>query len=289
MRLYKSDFHDASLNEALEIFLYESAVNEPILFLYRNEPSVIIGRHQNPWKETDVAACQRKGITVCRRISGGGAVFHDCGNLNYAFFIPRNCFNRDEIIRDIARALAVLGIKAEIGGSYGLYVDGCKISGTSFAMNSHTCLMHGCILVNTNMRMLESTLTPVKGVLFTGGTVDSVRAEVRNLSDLSPKITIEAVEQALIQQAMMHFGNASLFGMCDILDNPLFYKARNQVQCEEWKLDRTPDFCMEFMSPYGYVTASVHKGRIEKLSGIVTDLIGCRPEQVLELGVMEVL
>jgi len=109
MKILHSTSNIPSENAALEEYLYRNAEGETLLF-YDNSPSVVIGRNQNPWKEADLEWCGRNGIRLARRISGGGAVYHDQGNLNYAYFVPRADFEPAQTVGRVAQVLTDLGI-----------------------------------------------------------------------------------------------------------------------------------------------------------------------------------
>ena len=199
MHLYISPYTSPVENAALEEQLYRGGV--PCLLFYRNSPSVIIGRNQNPFREVNRPWCSQNGIPLLRRISGGGAVYHDLGNLNYSFVVPRKEYDPDATVGIVIDALHALGIPdARIEGQHGIFVNGVKVSGSAFALNSQAALLHGCLLVSTNLEMLRQALRqpPYE---FTGGGVASVRSPVTNLESLVPELTPERLQEAIIDQA----------------------------------------------------------------------------------------
>lgn len=128
--VFISQSADIHTNLALEDWLYRNSnfENHQVLLLWRNDPCVVIGRHQNPWAEMDVPLAEESNLKVARRNSGGGCVYHDRGNLNCTFFTPRAAYNRKQNLQIICRALdRQFGIQAEISSREDVTVDGCKV------------------------------------------------------------------------------------------------------------------------------------------------------------------
>ena len=190
---------DAVKNAALEEQLYRNG--DISLLFYRNAPSVIIGRNQNPFKEVCIPWCAKHNIPIIRRISGGGAVYHDSGNLNYAFIVPKKECNYDDYVGIAVAAINNIGIgRAEISGQHGIFIDGLKCSGSAFAVGSQVVLVHGCILVDTDLDELHEALRQPT-YEFHGRSVESVRAHVTNLTRFVPSITTEILQNAIIAEA----------------------------------------------------------------------------------------
>src|SRR5450756_2322293 len=139
---------DPYLNLAYEEYLVESAgADEAILFLWQNHDTVVIGCNQNPWRECDISAMGWDGVKLARRVTGGGAVFHDMGNLNFSFIVPRA---RYDVVRQgsvIIGALRSIGIAAEQTGRNDITIGGRKFSGNAFMHRKTTSLHHGTILI----------------------------------------------------------------------------------------------------------------------------------------------
>jgi lipoate-protein ligase A len=178
-----STSNSPTFNLAAEDFLL-SERQDDLLFLYVNEPSVIIGCNQAIRNEVDLDFCTENDIQVVRRMSGGGAVYHDLGNLNYCFIsnkIDGKSAINDDFLQPIVEVLSTFGVSAEIGKRKDLWLpDGYKISGTASHVSKNRELHHGTLLYETNLEMLEKALSPnlkderVKAI-------SSVRSKVKNL------------------------------------------------------------------------------------------------------------
>lgn len=194
--LYESSCHDPYYNLAVEQHLLESVHDRCILYLWQNENTVVIGRNQNPWKECATTLLQQEGGRLARRLSGGGAVFHDLGNLNFTFLMPQEDFDIGRQLAVIQRGVCSLGISAEKSGRNDILAGGRKFSGNAFYKNGWQAYHHGTLLVDADMAKLCRYLNPSKAKLQSKG-VDSVRSRVVNLRQLNPKITVSALKDAL--------------------------------------------------------------------------------------------
>jgi lipoate---protein ligase len=194
--LYLSHDLDPMTNLALEAWLFERApLTSPILFLWRNASTVVIGRAQNPWLECDLDQMQRDHVTLARRVSGGGAVFHDLGNTNFTFIHPTQAYDRHRNLTLLCELLQSLGIPAEVSGRNDLQVPSPdtpggyrKISGNAFRETKDRCLHHGTLLMNADLARLTRYLTPSPKKLMTKG-IPSVRSRVMNLREINPSLT----------------------------------------------------------------------------------------------------
>lgn len=180
---------DPRLNLALEEYILRSRFpGEECLLFYVNEPSIIIGRNQNTIEEIDPDAVDARRIRVVRRISGGGAVYHDLGNLNFSFLSPYTMgrFNRyEEFTRPVVAALRGMGVPAELGGRNDITVDGRKISGNAQFVSGDRMFSHGTLLLNSDLTVLSQVLTPKPGKVESKGH-KSVRSRVANISEFLP-------------------------------------------------------------------------------------------------------
>lgn len=195
--IFESDSFDPARNLAIEEYLLSKTENAVILYLWQNQNTVVIGKNQNPWMECRTALLQQEGGTLVRRLSGGGAVFHDLGNLNFTFLVPRDCFDETTQFSVILEALAALGIDAEFTGRNDMTVNGRKFSGNAYYKNSRTAYHHGTLMVDADLEKLGRYLSPSKAKLQSKG-VDSVRSRVVNLKELNPEITVASLKAALI-------------------------------------------------------------------------------------------
>ena len=193
------DSDNAWHNLAVEALLFEAlGAGDRILYLWQNRNTVVIGRHQNAWKECRVKLLEDEGGRLARRSSGGGAVFHDMGNLNFSFVLPRSEYDMRRQLEVVRRAVAAFGIRTQFTGRNDLVIEdtGAKFSGNAFRFSGNTALHHGTIMVNVALDRLGRYLAPDDGKLRAKG-IDSVRARVANLVEFSPDITIPALSRAL--------------------------------------------------------------------------------------------
>lgn len=204
--IYQSSGLDPFGNLAREQVMLEHGPEEGvILYLWQNENTVVIGRNQNAYKECRVSLLEEEGGKLARRLSGGGAVFHDKGNLNFTFLLPREDFDVRRQLEVICRACRVFGIPAEISGRNDLTALGQKFSGNAFYKSGNRAYHHGTILMDADMTRLGRYLSPPAAKLKAKG-VDSVRSRVVNLRSLAPELTCEALQQALVRAAEGVYG-----------------------------------------------------------------------------------
>lgn len=186
-------------NLALEEYLLKQVKdNEVILYLWQNEKTVVIGKNQNPWKECKIAELEADGGRLVRRLSGGGAVFHDLGNLNFTFLATKENYNIEKQLDVIVRAVNLLGIPAEKSGRNDITVEGRKFSGNAFYSDGVHCYHHGTILVKVDMSMLSHYLNVSREKLVSKG-VESVRARVANLTEYRPELDITKMKEELMK------------------------------------------------------------------------------------------
>lgn len=179
---------DPRLNLALEEFLLRHVASErPILLFYINEPSIIIGRNQNSVEEIDPDFVQANGIHVVRRLSGGGAVYHDLGNLNFSFITNdrEDLHNFAKFTDPVVRVLGELGVAAELRGKSDIFADGKKISGNAQYASGGRMFSHGTLLFDTSLENMLRALNP-RQAQIESRAVQSVRNFVTNIRELLP-------------------------------------------------------------------------------------------------------
>ena len=197
--IYRSNCFDPYKNIATEKYLLETVpANTCILYLWQNENTVVIGRNQNAWVECRTSLLEEDGGRLARRLSGGGAVFHDLGNLNFTFLMQDCDYDLDKQLSVIQTACGYLGIHVEKSGRNDLLAQGHKFSGNAFYHSQGHAYHHGTLLVNADMEKLSKYLTPSKAKLQAKG-VASVRSRVVNLQELVPSLTCEQLADCMEQ------------------------------------------------------------------------------------------
>ena len=185
LQFYVSHTVNPHLNLAIEKILFDAVDDETvILYLWQNQNTVVIGKNQNAFSECRTELLRQEGGTLARRLSGGGAVFHDLGNLNFTFICSTDNLDVAKNMEVIRRACLLSGITAELSGRNDILASGKKFSGNAFYNSKGRSYHHGTLLINADMEKLDRYLTPPKAKLETKG-IKSVRTRVINLSELA--------------------------------------------------------------------------------------------------------
>lgn len=207
IQLYRTDCTDPYRNLAVEQYLLEHVPpGVCTLYLWQNRRTVVIGRNQSAWRECRTARLEEDGGFLARRLSGGGAVFHDLGNLNFTFLVCKEDYDLSRQLGVIVEACRLLGIPAECSGRNDVLADGRKFSGNAFYEHQGRSYHHGTLLVDVDMAAMGRYLSPSKAKLEAKG-VSSVRSRVVNLKELRPDLTIEETA------ARMEEAFQSVYGM----------------------------------------------------------------------------
>ena len=194
------------LNVAVENHLLSQPSDGDItLYLWQNRRTVVIGQNQNPYAECDVAQLEQDGGYLMRRSTGGGAVFHDLGNLNFSFVVPYEMYDLMRQFSVLQRAVAAYGLATEVSGRNDVLCQGRKFSGNAFAKGKNQRLHHGTILIRTDVEQLQRYLK-VKPAKLQKHGVASVQSRVVNLSELVPEITAQNIIPRLISAFEQEYG-----------------------------------------------------------------------------------
>ena len=188
MRYLLNDCTDACRNMAFDEFALESLpLDEPVFYLWRNAPSVIIGLNQSAYAEVNLDYLKEKGIALARRVTGGGAVYHDLQNLNYTIVGKSRDLNADypDYLHLMVNALRQLGVPAELSGRNDIMVDGRKCSGYAKRVWKDRLMVHGTLMYDVDLSALQHALS-VPGSKMSASGVASVRSKVANLKDYLP-------------------------------------------------------------------------------------------------------
>ncbi|KAK4049748.1 hypothetical protein OIO90_005329 [Microbotryomycetes sp. JL221] len=241
--IYVSDSHNPYFNLAFEDWVFRKTdPRQIVLYMYRNAPSVIIGRNQNPWKEVNLHKLAQLRIPVVRRKSGGGTVYHDLGNMNYCVFVPRTGFERRTNALMVSNALNSLDIDAYVNDRNDICVDTFKMR-SAFKLVNSRAYHHGTMLINAKLSDLKGVLGTQKATLITKG-VASVSSPVRNLIEWNSSLDHEKFVQAVSKQFAIDQG----------------LKDELEVHSWEYKWGSTPEFTHEISGHlhFGSMTIRIH-------------------------------
>ncbi|MCL2349649.1 MAG: lipoate--protein ligase, partial [Planctomycetaceae bacterium] len=205
---YKNESTDPRYNLALEEYLLcHKRTPEQCLLWWQNEPTVVIGRHQIASEEVHAECIEKYGIHVVRRMSGGGAVYHDLGNLNFSFLVDdqKNGFDFARFTKPLIQTLKRLGVPAENSGRNDVTINGLKISGNAQYKRKGRLLHHGTVLFNTDLERLSEVLN-VSPQKKQSNAVASIRSRVTNVLDHLPrKINVKEFQQELFTDLKNEF------------------------------------------------------------------------------------
>mgnify|MGYP000998383288 FL=1 len=273
MIYYISKTHDTAFNIALEEYCFKQLKDEDEIFLlWINEPSIIVGKYQNTIEEINTEYTREKGIHVIRRISGGGAVYHDLNNLNYTIISNRDKgqegFNFKEFSKPIIETLAELGVKAEFTGRNDLEIDGQKFCGNAQAYIKDRVMHHGCLLFNVDFSALGDALKVSKDKIESKG-VKSVRSRVTNiLPHLKTPITVEEFGDKIMEYMKKQYPDMKEYvfskGELDYIA-----KRAEVKRSWEWNYGESPEFNItrgkRFKNGKIQIFATVENSRIKNI------------------------
>ena len=228
-------------NIAVENYLVEHT--ECItLYLWRNRRTVVIGQNQNPFSEVNVEALEADGGYLMRRKTGGGAVYHDDGNINFSFVVPKSLYDQRRQFAVIQRAVESFGLHTELSGRNDILAEGRKFSGNAFSKGRVNDLHHGTLLISGDMSDLARYLKPKPAKLQKHG-VQSVRSRVVNLSELNPGITPDSIVPCLRAAFELEYSGKSEYSeYSEIIKRPEVRALYEQFASPEWKYGRWRSF-----------------------------------------------
>lgn len=282
---------DARANLALEEYVFrKKPVDDDVLLFYVNRPAIIIGRNQNTAEEINGEVVEQKGIRVVRRISGGGAVYHDLGNLNFSVMTPQvsGRFNRYEhFTRPVIEVLRALGVPAELSGRNDILADGRKISGNAQFASADRMFSHGTLLFDSNLDDVTAALRPRPGKVESKG-LKSVRSRVANIREfLSDDLSVDELRLRILEGV---FGTRDLAAIPGIAMDDADWEAVDQlVESKygnwDWNYGENPAANVRRSErfPAGEIDAwiDVHEGRITAIR-LFGDFMGQRDVGELE-------
>jgi lipoate-protein ligase A len=267
--------NDPSVNLAIEEYLLRNIEpGEDILLFYINEPSIIIGRHQNTVEEINQPYVETHGIHVVRRLSGGGAVYHDLGNLNFSFItqnVRENVHNFRKFTEPVIRVLQEMGVPAELSGRNDILADGRKISGNAQYITTRRMFNHGTLLFNSDLSHVQDALNVKQSKIISKG-IKSVRSRVANISEfLAAPMTVEEFRERVLTGIFM---GAAAQGVPQYHLTAEDWRGINQLTEEryrswDWNYGESPAFNVQKVNrfPFGEIDA-----RIDVQRGVIRSI-----------------
>lgn len=255
IKFYYSHSQDPYYHLGLEDhYLREYSEEDEFFILYQNNPSIVMGRFQNPWIEVDLNWLKNNHLNLVRRMSGGGTVYHDLGNVNFAYIGPLKGFKKEKALNMIKEKLALLGINVEINARFDLTCGGKKVSGSAYKQTKDRVLHHFTLLISANLDHLEKSLHSPHKIKVTKA-IPSVRSSVLNLIELNPQLDFKKL--------------IDVFMAKEIPPKLVSDSWKN----EDWLWGETPYFEWEFkLHDVNFILES-RKGKIEKCSHFKDHLI----------------
>lgn len=281
---------DPRMNLAIEEYAVKTmdVDKDSYLLFYVNEPSIIIGKNQNTIEEINTSFVEDNGIHVVRRISGGGAVYHDHGNLNFSFITKDDgdsFRNFAKFTEPVIEALAQLGVKAELLGRNDILVDGKKISGNAQFATKGRMFSHGTLMFDTEIDTVVKALRVKKDKIESKG-IKSIRSRVANISDyLEEPMTIDAFKREILKSVFGGEENIQYVEWTEDDWDNIRQLSEEKYQQWEWNYGRSPKFNIQHSErfPVGGIDVrlQVNKGRMEDVH-IYGDFFGVGEVEQIE-------
>lgn len=252
-----------------EYLLDRLTPDERILYLWQSKGAIVIGKNQNPWKECNMPLIKRDRLKVARRLSGGGTVYQDAGNLNFTFISHRDRYDFYENIDIIISTLQKKNINLTVGKGHKLALQGTKCSGNAFCFRKDKALHHGTLLVNADLGKMRRYLQPFSEQIETHA-VNSNIANVVNLSNRDNRFDCKEVMNGVID----HFTNLSadkpeIIENIHLLESDAIQKLYKKYMSWPWIFGNTPKFQIHFRKHFKWgdcrLLCSVDQGRVTHL------------------------
>ncbi|MCC3355482.1 lipoate--protein ligase [Bacillus sp. REN16] len=263
--------NDPQINLAIEEYALKNLdINETYLLFYINGPSIIIGKNQNTIEEINTQYVEDNGIKVVRRLSGGGAVYHDLGNLNFSFITKddgESFHNYKKFTEPVIEALKKLGVNAQLSGRNDIEVEGRKISGNAQFSTRGKMFSHGTLMFDSEIDHVVSALKVKKDKIESKG-IKSVRSRVANISEfLTEEISIEEFREMLLRYIFNTEGDIPEYKLTDKDWEKINEISKERYQNWDWNYGKSPKFNYKHTHrfPVGSIDVrlEVQKGLIE--------------------------
>ena len=262
--------HNPYLNLAVESKLLDNFLpNTVSLFLWKNKQTVVIGNNQNPYSECDVNSLLEEGGHLARRRTGGGAVYHDLGNLNFSFIADKNIYDVKRQMQVIQKALHNFNLETEVSGRNDITYQGRKFSGNAFAKTKNQGLHHGTILIKTDSERLQKYLKVKPAKLHKHG-VKSVASRVINLSEVAD-ITSENIIPHLIKAFEEIYQNtASIIDFNDLCNEETI-KLSQHISSDEYLFGKWKEFHTKISASFDWGNVDIDID-IDEENNIIKDI-----------------
>lgn len=263
MRYLEMNSGDVYTNLATEEYVFRNYRDDTYFLLWGNDSSIVVGKNQNVFQEIDIRAAERTGTKIARRITGGGTVFHDAGNLNYSILMEHNeeTFSYDQCLAPVIRALVRMGVSAHKRRTSDIAIDGKKISGSAQTISRGRLLHHGTLLYDADLQRLKLLLRPGSGTFESGATL-SVPSEVVNIKDCMPTpLSIEEFRKQFLKNVVgQDVSPLILTGT----DWAAIRKLRDEKYANwDWNFGSSPAFTWKKEKNGSFIELCVEKGRIQ--------------------------
>ena len=233
LRVFVSESLDVYHNQAIEkYFLDRIEDDEVILYLWQNDKTIVIGANQDAYGECDIEKLEKDGGHLARRMTGGGAVYHDKGNLNFTFITPKALYDLSKQEEVILKALDCLGIKAAKTGRNDLVIDGRKFSGHAYYKGKRSCLHHGTLMLEVDEGRLQDYLRVSLAKLHSKN-VASVRSRIINLKSVREDLDLDTLKKALIHSAELIYETKA--EPYTVFDQDELTKLEVQFKDDKWR------------------------------------------------------
>jgi lipoate-protein ligase A len=272
MLYFISSSNNPAFNIATEEYLLKN-YEDDFFFLYTNTPSLIVGKHQNTLAEINLEKAEEENIPIVRRMSGGGTVFHDEGNLNYCFIKKgdnEKLINFKKYSQPIIDTLQAINIDAKFEGKSDLTIDGKKFSGNASHIFKNKVMQHGTMLFLSDLKRLNQLLK-VNPLKFKDRGIRSIRSKVTNISEyLTDSLSIEKFGQLILEDLKTKFPDAKQFELSPIDIEKIEVLMAEKYNNWEWNYGYSPNYTFEKLSnfPEGAIlelSMKVEKGIIKNL------------------------
>lgn len=265
-------YHNLAVEEYL---MMRAGDSELIVYLWQNEHTIVIGRNQNVWQECKVSEFTKDGGRIVRRLSGGGAVYHDLGNLNFTFCVKKADYDVDKQLEVILTAVQLLGINARKTGRNDITIEGRKFSGNAFYRTGQYCYHHGTLLLDADTEKMVQYLNVDTAKLQSKG-VSSVKARVTNLKnycvDINRRLITEKIKTALKNVYECDIG---IIKDTDLNENEII-RLENKFSDWNWIFGRKIPFTNQISRRFVWGNMDIHivvdEGRIRDIE-IYSDML----------------